>query len=75
MRPAKAEFEPWVIWFAGAVVTKDVPDHALIAGVPGRQTGWMSVHGEQLHFGSDDTAQCPHTGENYQLKDGIVTLL
>ena len=58
---------------AGAVVTKDVPNHALIAGVPGRQIGWMSVHGEQLHFGGDDTAQCLHTGENYQLKDGVVT--
>ena len=33
---------------AGAVVNKDVPDFALVVGVPARQIGWMSRHGEQL---------------------------
>jgi UDP-2-acetamido-3-amino-2,3-dideoxy-glucuronate N-acetyltransferase len=60
---------------AGAVVTKDVLDFALIGGVPGKQIGWMSAFGEQLDFAEDNTAQCPHTGESYQLKDGIVTRL
>ena len=60
---------------AGAVVTKDVPDFALIGGVPGKQIGWMSAFGEQLDFAEDGTARCPHTGESYQLKDGAVIRL
>ena len=48
---------------AGAVVTKDVPDHALAAGVPARQVGWVSTAGEVL--GHD--LKCPRTGEQYRL--------
>jgi UDP-2-acetamido-3-amino-2,3-dideoxy-glucuronate N-acetyltransferase len=48
---------------AGAVVTKDVDDFALMAGVPARRIGWMSRNGERL--GSDLT--CPATGERYRL--------
>lgn len=47
---------------AGAVVTSDVPDFALMAGVPARRIGWMSREGEKL--GSDLT--CPRTGERYR---------
>ena len=60
---------------AGAVVTQNVPDFALIAGVPGQQIGWMSAFGEQLDFAKGGTAQCPHTGDRYQLQDGVVTRL
>ncbi len=54
---------------AGAVVNKDVPAHALMVGVPARQIGWMSEHGEQLDLpmqGQGD-AVCEHTGARYRL--------
>ena len=59
---------------AGAVVNKDVPDYALVVGVPARQTGWMSEYGEQLDLpltGSGE-AVCPHSGDKYILSDGLV---
>jgi UDP-2-acetamido-3-amino-2,3-dideoxy-glucuronate N-acetyltransferase len=61
---------------AGAVVNRDVPAFALIAGVPGRQIGWMSRHGERLPLplAGDGEAVCPHTGDRYLLKDGVCTL-
>ncbi|MEL7498532.1 MAG: acyltransferase [Planctomycetota bacterium] len=52
---------------AGAVVTKDVPDYALITGVPGKCVGWMSRHGHKLEFGDDGTAICAESGYRYQL--------
>lgn len=54
---------------AGAVVTKDVPDFALMIGVPARQTGWMSAFGEQLDLplSGEGRAICPHTGDVYTL--------
>jgi len=55
---------------AGAVVTKDVPDYALIVGNPARQTGWMSAHGEKLKFDENGKATCSISGEMYSLKDG-----
>ena len=51
---------------AGAVVTTDVPDHALVAGVPARQVGWVSHAGERL----GDDLVCPQTGRRYRLVDG-----
>lgn len=59
---------------AGAVITKDVSDFALLAGVPARQIGWMSAHGERLDLPleGEGKAACPHTGHSYVLRDGTV---
>jgi UDP-2-acetamido-3-amino-2,3-dideoxy-glucuronate N-acetyltransferase len=61
---------------AGAVVNRDVRAFALAAGVPARQIGWMSRHGERLKLPLSGTAEatCPATGEIYLLKDGHCSL-
>jgi UDP-2-acetamido-3-amino-2,3-dideoxy-glucuronate N-acetyltransferase len=61
---------------AGAVVQRDVPDFALMLGVPARQAGWMSRHGERLPLPlqGDAEATCPHTGERYRLQGRTLTL-
>jgi UDP-2-acetamido-3-amino-2,3-dideoxy-glucuronate N-acetyltransferase len=62
---------------AGAVVNHDVPDFALVLGVPARQVGWMSRHGERLALPLSGNAQatCPATGEAYVLQDGRCSAL
>ena len=60
---------------AGAVVSRDVADFALVVGVPARRIGWMSRHGERLTFADGATASCPATGERYVLRDGVCRLL
>lgn len=57
---------------AGAVVTKNVPDFALLVGNPARQIGWMSEFGHRLEFDENGTATCPESGQKYELKDGTV---
>ena len=59
---------------AGAVVSRDVKPYALMAGVPARQIGWMSRHGERLDLPVDGSgeAACPATGEAYLLSDGLL---
>ena len=58
---------------AGAVVTRDVPAYALVAGVPAKQIGWMSRSGHRLPGPDDDgITVCPETGEKYRLEDGVL---
>jgi UDP-2-acetamido-3-amino-2,3-dideoxy-glucuronate N-acetyltransferase len=53
---------------AGAVVTKDVPDYALMLGSPARQAGWMSRHGHRLgNPDADGVMRCPESGFRYQV--------
>ena len=58
---------------AGSVVTKDVPDYALVVGVPGKVIGWVSEAGKRLEFNKNDVAFCEKSQKKYQLKDGLVT--
>ena len=61
---------------AGAVINRDVPDFALMVGVPARQVGWMSRFGERLELplsGAGETT-CKHTSDRYRLQDDRVTL-
>jgi len=57
---------------AGAVVTKDVPDYALIVGNPGRVTGWVSEAGKRLTFDSNGRARCSVSGKEYSLDKNRV---
>lgn len=59
---------------AGAVVNKDVPNYALVVGVPAKQIGWMSEFGEQLDLPLSGSAEvkCKHTNARYILKNDVV---
>jgi len=57
---------------AGAVVTKNIPDYALVVGNPARQNGWVSEYGHKLHFDALGLALCPESKQEYKLKDNIV---
>lgn len=58
---------------AGAVVTKSVPDYALVVGNPSRQVGWMSEFGHKLEFDKDGIAACKESGQSYRLQNNIVS--
>ena len=62
---------------AGAVVNRDVPDFALMLGVPARQAGWMSRFGERLALPlhGEAEATCAHTGDRYRLSGNRLQLL
>jgi UDP-2-acetamido-3-amino-2,3-dideoxy-glucuronate N-acetyltransferase len=59
---------------AGAVVTKEVPDYALMVGNPAKQIGWMSEYGERLDFNSEGETKCNYSGKIYQLINNQVTI-
>jgi len=58
---------------AGAVVTKAVPDYALVVGNPAKQIGWMSEHGHRLEFDQTGKAVCPESKTAYKLIKDAVT--
>ena len=62
---------------AGAVINRDVPDFALMLGVPARHAGWMSRFGERLDLPlrGEGEARCPHTGDHYRLQGERLMLL
>ncbi len=57
---------------AGAVVTKEIPNYALVVGNPAKQIGWMSEYGHRLEFDEKNIAICPESEEKYLLNDGKV---
>lgn len=58
---------------AGAVVTKTVPDYALVVGNPSRQVGWMSEYGHKLEFDKEGNATCRESGQKYKLENNLVS--
>jgi UDP-2-acetamido-3-amino-2,3-dideoxy-glucuronate N-acetyltransferase len=57
---------------AGAVVTKTVPDYALVVGNPSRQIGWMSEYGHRLEFDAEGQAVCKESNQKYKLENKVV---
>lgn len=60
---------------AGAVVTKTVPDYALVVGNPAKHIGWMSEYGHRLNFDENGNATCPESGDTFKLQDNKVQKL
>jgi len=57
---------------AGAVVTKTIPDFALVVGNPAKQIGWVGEYGHRLNFNSEGIAICPESNQEYKLNEGKV---
>ena len=57
---------------AGAVVTKEIPDYAVVVGNPARQLGWISEYGHRLTFKDESRAKCPESHEVYQIENNRV---
>lgn len=58
---------------AGAVVTKEIQDYALVVGNPAKQIGWMSEYGQRLNFDKNNIAVCSESNEKYKLTNNKVT--
>lgn len=58
---------------AGTVVTKEIPDYALVVGNPSKQIGWVSEYGHRLNFDSNGLAVCPETRQEYKIDNNKVT--
>jgi|TARA_R110000868_G_scaffold321459_2_gene582491 UDP-2-acetamido-3-amino-2,3-dideoxy-glucuronate N-acetyltransferase len=58
---------------AGAVVTKEVPDYALLVGNPAKQIGWVSEYGHRLHFNQNGIGVCEESQQQYLLNNNVVT--
>jgi acetyltransferase-like isoleucine patch superfamily enzyme len=63
----------WALVAAGAVVTSDVPDFALVVGVPARRIGWVGRAGARLDEAGDGRWRCPRTGEEYVERAGVLS--
>jgi acetyltransferase-like isoleucine patch superfamily enzyme len=63
----------WALVAAGAVVTRDVPDFALVAGTPARRIGWVGHAGVRLEPSGDGRWRCPQTGRSYAERDGVLS--
>ncbi|MGV6860925.1 MAG: acyltransferase [Putridiphycobacter sp.] len=57
---------------AGSVVTKSIPDYALVVGNPSKQIGWVGEYGHRLEFNQDGIAICPESKQEYKLENNTV---
>ena len=58
---------------AGSVVTKEIPNYALVVGNPSRQIGWVSEYGHRLHFNENGIATCIESNQVYRIVENKVT--